>query len=91
MSQVTGISLVGAAYKKGAWMPGWTTVRLDDGKVVTLSESKEGMLGPLDEMDRRGHDTQRMRERLDEWVKTGKLPAHNKDEPAGEVTFRLLR
>jgi hypothetical protein len=93
MAQVIGLSLVGGAYQRGRWTPGWTSVRLDNEEVITLPESQDllGMLSPLDEMDRRGHDTRRMRKRLDEWVKTGRLPAHNEDEPAGEVTSRWLQ
>jgi len=89
MAQVIGVVLTAGAYHRGVHCPGWSTIRLDDVTQLIIP-GENGMLVPLDEAERRGHDANRMRERLEEWERTGKLPAHNPADPSGEVTFELV-
>ena len=75
---VTGLTLVGGAYKRGHWHPGWSVLTFEDGSTHIIPDGDKvpkGMVGPLDMADVMGHDTKEYRERLAEWVKTGKMPA----------------
>jgi len=75
---VTGIELTGDAWKNGWKVAGWSRVFFEDGTSLFLGGSK-GFDQITRILDDRGADTERMKERLDTWVATGKLPPHNKE------------
>jgi len=73
--QVTGIRMVGSAYRNGYKVPGWTVFKLDDGTEWVTIDIK-GFDSACDIADKKGYDTKQMRQRLDAWVQTGKMPQH---------------
>jgi hypothetical protein len=81
MAAVIGWTLVGGAYRRGHYIPGWDVVKLDDGTQYNVYGNKTAVNGLLEDADKRGHDTKRMRERTAEWVKTGKMPPHEEAAP----------
>jgi len=74
MAAVIGIKSVGGAYFRGRRMSGWNEVKLDNGTTLILPEG--GFNQALEKTIEAGHDVKRFKERLDEWVKTGKMPPH---------------
>lgn len=71
--KVMSIRMVGEAYRNGQRMPGWGNVLLDDGKCLYVPECEsQGFDMIVAYAERNGHDTTYIRQRLAEWVKTGK-------------------
>lgn len=74
--QVTGVKMVGGAYKNGYRVPGWNIVKLEDGTEKFFGENFSGFNSVCDAADEAGYDTKQFRRRLDEWVKTAVMPPH---------------
>ncbi len=73
MVTVIGWKLVGGACVRGRKMPGWNELKLDNGTTFITSETLN-LNQSLDAADAKGYDTKRMRERTEEWIKTGTMP-----------------
>jgi hypothetical protein len=86
--EVKNLILVGGAYQRGRYLPGWGVITLVGGEEIRIPAkddppSEEGdpcWFGGFDGLLRwaedEGYDTTRMRERLDEWTRTGTMPPH---------------
>jgi len=78
--RVVGVQLIGGSYeyKTGFRRPGCNIAILSDGtKICVAEEGTEGITGLLDYIDKntkKNVDTSVFRKRIEEWVKTGKLP-----------------
>ena len=76
LPKVVNIILTGGAWKNGWRIPGRSDVDLEDGRRLQVDAADQcGFDGVLDAVEGKA-DTSRMRERLDEWVKTGVMPPH---------------
>lgn len=70
--KVVGLRMVGGAYKRGLWSPGFGQVALDTGEVKYCGElDSQGFDKMCDWADAQGYDTQEQRENLRHWVETG--------------------
>jgi hypothetical protein len=75
--KVIGISMVGGAYHRGKYCPGWgkLAVELDNGTVKEYyvpSKHSNGFDAILKFADESGFDTEQQRKDIDNWVKTGR-------------------
>lgn len=70
---VRSIRMVGEAYRNGQRMPGWGHAFLSDGTCLYVPEEEShGLDAIVAYAERHGHDTTYIRQRLAEWIKTGK-------------------
>lgn len=77
MRTATGIRLVGEHYRNGVRYSGFGQVETDDGGTLYVPESEAiGFKGCVKYAQSHGINTSRITARLDEWVKTGKMPPH---------------
>lgn len=74
MARVIALRMVGGAYQRGMYSPGWGQAYLSDGTTLTTCERQSHFDAILEVAEQRGHDTTRMRARLEVWVKTGQMP-----------------
>jgi hypothetical protein len=88
---VVGFTSAGHAYdySSGRRVPGFGLIRLSNDRELRVPEEKNYFRAMLDYADEHGYDTTEMRQRLDEWVKTGKFPPpaeRENDNGKGRVT-----
>jgi len=77
MKTATNIKLNGSKWINGVRYPGFGQVETDDGGTLYVPESEAiGFNGCVRYAQSHGIDTARITARLDEWVKTGKMPSH---------------
>lgn len=72
---VTSIKLVGGAYQRGRYSPGWANITLADGSTRFVPEkNSNGFAAVLDYADSLGLPTADYRARINRWVETGVMP-----------------
>jgi len=65
--------MVGESYRNGTRMPGWGNAFLSDGTCLYVPEHEsQGLDAIVAYCELLGHDTTYIKQRLAEWVKTGK-------------------
>jgi hypothetical protein len=70
--KVVGVKLVGSAYIRGVYHPGWGEIRLSNSQTVFVSEANSnGFDACLKYARLLGYNTTEYESRLDVWVKTG--------------------
>lgn len=74
MIEVIGIKSVGGTMYRGRKMPGWNELKLSDKNTFIAPEG--GFDSAIAMAEKKGYDVTRIRERVAEWVNTGKFPPH---------------
>jgi len=74
MPKVINLTMVGGAYRRGTYCPGWGTVTLDDDSSFYVSEGDAYPNQMLEIAKKKGYSVENMKRRLDVWCKTGVMP-----------------